>query len=233
MNRQSTALGLLVLALGATDASAHHVMGGRMPSTFAEGILSGIGHPKIGLDHFAAVVAVGCLAATGGGGGGLPRRHAEGGADIRDWLYRSHDRGSSVAFARRHHTGRGGPGSSDRNSTWRSLDWPSPDADWHGPHAFCSRRTRARLCVRGIDIWRRANANLCLSAGSCGGSGRCRACCDENCSQPRRRPRGAFAEACRRRYRRRRTGSSGPKWSRRPNQRRTICSRNPVRLSVR
>ena len=43
MNRQSTALGLLVLALGATDASAH---------------------PIIGIDHFAAVVAVGCLAAT-------------------------------------------------------------------------------------------------------------------------------------------------------------------------
>ena len=49
MNRQSTALTLLVLALGATDASAHHVMGGRMPSTFVEGILSGIGHPIMDL----------------------------------------------------------------------------------------------------------------------------------------------------------------------------------------
>jgi urease accessory protein len=39
-------------------------MGGKMPSTFAEGILSGLGHPIIGLDHFAAVVAVGCLAAA-------------------------------------------------------------------------------------------------------------------------------------------------------------------------
>jgi urease accessory protein len=35
-----------------------------MPATFAEGLLSGLGHPIIGLDHFAAVVAVGCLAAT-------------------------------------------------------------------------------------------------------------------------------------------------------------------------
>jgi urease accessory protein len=39
-------------------------MGGRTPSTFAEGLLSGLGHPLIGIDHFAAVVAVGCLAAA-------------------------------------------------------------------------------------------------------------------------------------------------------------------------
>jgi urease accessory protein len=64
MNRRSARLSLTVLALGATDASAHHVMGGRTPVTFAEGILSGLGHPIIGLDHLAAVVAVGCLAAV-------------------------------------------------------------------------------------------------------------------------------------------------------------------------
>ena len=39
-------------------------MGGHTPSTFLEGMLSGLGHPVIGLDHFAAVVAVGCLAAA-------------------------------------------------------------------------------------------------------------------------------------------------------------------------
>ena len=39
-------------------------MGGRTPATFGEGILSGFGHPVIGLDHLAAVVAVGCLAAA-------------------------------------------------------------------------------------------------------------------------------------------------------------------------
>ena len=39
-------------------------MGGRMPASFADGLLSGLGHPIIGLDHFAAVVAVGCLAAA-------------------------------------------------------------------------------------------------------------------------------------------------------------------------
>jgi urease accessory protein len=64
MNRQSAGLGLLLVALSATNASAHHVMGGRMPATFMDGLLSGLGHPIIGIDHFAAVVAVGCLAAT-------------------------------------------------------------------------------------------------------------------------------------------------------------------------
>src|SRR5262245_3621305 len=64
MNRQSAGLGLLLLALSATKASAHHVMGGRMPATFMDGFLSGLGHPIIEIDHFAAVVAVGCLAAT-------------------------------------------------------------------------------------------------------------------------------------------------------------------------
>jgi urease accessory protein len=38
-------------------------MGGRTPTTFVEGLLSGLGHPIIGIDHLAAVVAVGCLAA--------------------------------------------------------------------------------------------------------------------------------------------------------------------------
>ncbi|MCF8478303.1 MAG: HupE/UreJ family protein [Pseudolabrys sp.] len=51
-------------ALLAEPALAHHVMGGRMPATFADGLLSGLGHPVIGLDHFAAVVAVGALAAA-------------------------------------------------------------------------------------------------------------------------------------------------------------------------
>jgi urease accessory protein len=62
MNRQSAGLGPLLLALSATNAAAHHVMGGRMPATFMDGLLSGLGHPIIGIDHFAAVVAVGCLA---------------------------------------------------------------------------------------------------------------------------------------------------------------------------
>jgi urease accessory protein len=55
---------IAAIAILAEPAFAHHVMGGRMPATFGEGILSGLGHPVIGLDHFAAVVAVGCLAAA-------------------------------------------------------------------------------------------------------------------------------------------------------------------------
>lgn len=45
-----------------TPALAHHPMGGVTPSTFAEGLLSGIGHPIIGLDHLAFVIGVGLLA---------------------------------------------------------------------------------------------------------------------------------------------------------------------------
>jgi urease accessory protein len=55
---------LILLVLGSAPAFAHHLMGGRTPVTFSEGLLSGLGHPVIGLDHFAAIVAVGCLAAA-------------------------------------------------------------------------------------------------------------------------------------------------------------------------
>jgi urease accessory protein len=66
MNRQFARFvsSLILLVLGSAPAFAHHLMGGRTPATFAEGLLSGLGHPVIGLDHFAAVVAVGCLAAA-------------------------------------------------------------------------------------------------------------------------------------------------------------------------
>ncbi len=66
MNRPFARLAssLILLVLGSAPAFAHHLMGGRTPATFIEGLLSGLGHPVIGLDHFAAVVAVGCLAAA-------------------------------------------------------------------------------------------------------------------------------------------------------------------------
>lgn len=66
MNRQFVrlSLGLFLSAVYAAPALAHHVMGGRTPATFMEGVLSGLGHPVIGLDHLAAVIAVGCLAAA-------------------------------------------------------------------------------------------------------------------------------------------------------------------------
>ena len=55
---------IFAVIVAADTALAHHPMGGGMASTFGEGLLSGFGHPIIGLDHFAAVVAIGCLAAA-------------------------------------------------------------------------------------------------------------------------------------------------------------------------
>jgi urease accessory protein len=64
--------GLTVLAMivGSSPAFAHHVMGGKLPETFMQGLLSGLGHPVIGLDHFGAIVGVGILAAVAGRGAG-------------------------------------------------------------------------------------------------------------------------------------------------------------------
>ena len=53
----------LPFVLAAAPAFAHHPMGGTVPATFAQGLLSGIGHPVIGLDHFAFLVALGLAAA--------------------------------------------------------------------------------------------------------------------------------------------------------------------------
>jgi urease accessory protein len=50
----------------ASPASAHHVMGGKLPGTFAEGMLSGLGHPVIGADHLAFLIAVGVIVAVCG-----------------------------------------------------------------------------------------------------------------------------------------------------------------------
>ena len=57
------ALAALPLLLAAAPAFAHHPLGGMAPETFVQGLLSGIGHPVIGLDHFAFVAAVGLAAA--------------------------------------------------------------------------------------------------------------------------------------------------------------------------
>jgi urease accessory protein len=54
------------LSLAAFPAFAHHMMGGKTPSTFMEGFLSGLGHPVIGLDHFAFLLAIGIAVGAGG-----------------------------------------------------------------------------------------------------------------------------------------------------------------------
>ena len=68
MRRQFFALSLM--ALLPLPAAAHHPMGGAMPKTLWQGFASGIGHPVIGLDHLAFLLAAGVLAAA------LPRGEA-------------------------------------------------------------------------------------------------------------------------------------------------------------
>lgn len=50
----------------APPALAHHVMGGKLPDTAWYGLLSGLGHPVIGIDHLAFVLGVGLMAYLAG-----------------------------------------------------------------------------------------------------------------------------------------------------------------------
>lgn len=52
-----------VSMLFASPAEAHHMTGGRVPATQFEGIMSGLAHPIIGLDHLLALIAIGMLCA--------------------------------------------------------------------------------------------------------------------------------------------------------------------------
>ena len=47
---------------------AHHPLDGRLPANLFEGILSGFGHPVIGFDHLAFVIASGLIALGIAGG---------------------------------------------------------------------------------------------------------------------------------------------------------------------
>ncbi len=53
-----------LMALAPLPALAHHPLGGTVPATAWEGFASGIGHPMIGPDHLAFLLAAGVLAAT-------------------------------------------------------------------------------------------------------------------------------------------------------------------------
>lgn len=57
---------LIAMFAGISPAFAHHAMGGGTPSTFAQGFISGLAHPVIGIDHLAFVVGAGLLAAACG-----------------------------------------------------------------------------------------------------------------------------------------------------------------------
>ena len=63
MNRILSAAALAVIA---TPALAHHPLAGQPMNTFADGLLSGIGHPLLGFDHLFFVIAVGLAAAYTG-----------------------------------------------------------------------------------------------------------------------------------------------------------------------
>ena len=51
-----------VASLSPTLALAHHGIDGRTPSTFAEGLISGLAHPVLGLDHLVFLLAAGLAA---------------------------------------------------------------------------------------------------------------------------------------------------------------------------
>lgn len=55
---------LLALLLMPLDAAAHHVMDFAVPTTFWQGLLSGSGHPVLGLDHLAFIALVAVTAAA-------------------------------------------------------------------------------------------------------------------------------------------------------------------------
>ncbi len=74
LHRNAAVMGALSLCsvLLATPASAHHAMGGATPSNGWEGLLSGLAHPVIGLDHLAFVLAAGLIAALHRRGAVIP-----------------------------------------------------------------------------------------------------------------------------------------------------------------
>ncbi len=59
-------LALIFAAGAATPALAHHPLGGLPMDTFAQGLVSGVGHPLLGFDHLFFVLAMGVAAAFTG-----------------------------------------------------------------------------------------------------------------------------------------------------------------------
>lgn len=55
-----------------TAALAHHVNDGRPPTDFVEGLLSGLAHPVLGLDHLVFILAAGLAAGALGLGLRMP-----------------------------------------------------------------------------------------------------------------------------------------------------------------
>jgi urease accessory protein len=62
----------LLLIAGVAPAYAHHAMDYALPATVLEGLLSGLGHPVIGVDHLLFILGAGVLAARVRRGYALP-----------------------------------------------------------------------------------------------------------------------------------------------------------------
>lgn len=60
------ALASCTVVASATPVLAHHAMGGETPDSLGTGLLSGLAHPVIGVDHLAFTIAVGLASAFGG-----------------------------------------------------------------------------------------------------------------------------------------------------------------------
>jgi urease accessory protein len=56
-------LGIAAAWWASAPAHAHHVMGGETPGTLAEGLISGLAHPVIGVDHLAFILGIGIASA--------------------------------------------------------------------------------------------------------------------------------------------------------------------------
>ena len=60
MTRRALAGSSIAMAAQASaggPAFAHHAMDGQMPTSFAQGLLSGLAHPVIGPDHLAFIIS--------------------------------------------------------------------------------------------------------------------------------------------------------------------------------
>lgn len=59
----ASSIAMAALASAGGPAFAHHAMDGQMPTSFAQGLLSGLAHPVIGPDHLAFIIALGVAVA--------------------------------------------------------------------------------------------------------------------------------------------------------------------------
>lgn len=59
----ASALAVFCSALASKPTFAHHAMGGETPTNLMEGLISGIAHPVIGVDHLAFIIAMGIASA--------------------------------------------------------------------------------------------------------------------------------------------------------------------------